>query len=217
MTDTDRNHQPLEGKADDTHVTLSQAILSPLNAIFQAQVHAARSFINLILQVGYPHLAVDAQGRTIKGNTPDEDERHRPYELEFHFDKEQDGEKQRFKVRIPALAMVPLNSLAIDSAEFNFGMKVKDIRRFRQMQEAEATELKREDKDAEYKRKWFLVDNPITFAGTISSKPGQKMLEQSNEAVIDIHIKLSQSPIPAALDNLLSVLTKSVEVESLNK
>lgn len=39
----------------DKELTLSAAILAPLNAIFEAQIHAARAFLNFILQMGFKH------------------------------------------------------------------------------------------------------------------------------------------------------------------
>lgn len=38
-----------------TDLSLSAALLAPLNAIFEAQVHAARSFLSFILQMGFRH------------------------------------------------------------------------------------------------------------------------------------------------------------------
>ena len=37
----------------DDSITLSAALLAPLNAIFEAQVHAARAFLSFILQMGF--------------------------------------------------------------------------------------------------------------------------------------------------------------------
>ncbi len=41
--------------ASNTDLSLSAAMLAPLNAIFEAQVHAARSFLSFILQMGFRH------------------------------------------------------------------------------------------------------------------------------------------------------------------
>src|SRR5690606_12458636 len=40
---------------DSNIVTLSEAFLAPLESIFKAQVHAARSFLSFILQMGFRH------------------------------------------------------------------------------------------------------------------------------------------------------------------
>lgn len=42
---------------------MSQALLAPLDAILKAQLHAARSFLNFLIQLGYPHQpVVDGDG-----------------------------------------------------------------------------------------------------------------------------------------------------------
>ena len=43
-----------EPEPDDS-ITLSAALLAPLNAIFEAQVHAARAFLSFVLQMGFRH------------------------------------------------------------------------------------------------------------------------------------------------------------------
>ena len=37
-------------------LNLSQALLAPLNAIFEAQIHSARTFLSFILQMGFRHI-----------------------------------------------------------------------------------------------------------------------------------------------------------------
>ena len=54
-----------EGDAASSPITLSQTILAPLDAVFQAQAHAARSFLNLVLQLGYPHRPVGDDGQPV--------------------------------------------------------------------------------------------------------------------------------------------------------
>jgi hypothetical protein len=44
-----------EAPAAQTVLSLSQALLAPLDALLKVQVHAARSFLNFLLQMGYPH------------------------------------------------------------------------------------------------------------------------------------------------------------------
>ena len=46
---------PTKNETKVTELTLSAAILAPLNAIFEAQIHAARAFLNFILQMGFKH------------------------------------------------------------------------------------------------------------------------------------------------------------------
>ena len=37
----------------DDQISLSAALLAPINSIFEAQIHSARAFLNFILQMGF--------------------------------------------------------------------------------------------------------------------------------------------------------------------
>jgi hypothetical protein len=43
------------GSNDGNTLSLAQALLAPLNSIFEAQVHASRAFLNFFLQMGFRH------------------------------------------------------------------------------------------------------------------------------------------------------------------
>lgn len=201
-------------------LTLSQAILSPLDSIFQAQIHAARSFLNMLLQIGYPHLVIDVDtGHPVTDEKVNPPENYKPYEIGFNFSQNNvDGKPQIYTASIPALALVPLNSLAISDAEFNFGLKVISVQDFEQIQDSERKSVEeKEGPGASSNRKWNLVKDPKSLKGIISSKPSDEMKKNSKEAFIDISIKLAKTPIPAALDNLLTSLTKSVVINENDK
>lgn len=44
-----------EEAADPNSLSLAEALLAPLNSIFEAQVHASRAFLNFFLQMGFRH------------------------------------------------------------------------------------------------------------------------------------------------------------------
>lgn len=192
------------GPATISPISLSQALLAPLDAIFKAQIHAARSFLNLILQIGYPHRPiVDSKGNpSAKGG--------KPYNQEFYYDVEINGEIQRRKVSVPTLALIPVAPLAIESAEFKLAMKVSNVQRHTQMQESEKESLKEEEKTGygHDKRPWFLVPDPVSIRGTIGpSSDGRE--ESGKESTIQIEVKVGKVPMPAGLDKLLTFLTQT--------
>lgn len=47
-------------------ITLSAALLAPLNGIFEAQIHAARAFLNFILQMGFRHKYTEKEIEILK-------------------------------------------------------------------------------------------------------------------------------------------------------
>lgn len=185
-------------------VSLSQAMLAPLDALFKSQIHAARSFLNLILQLGYPH---DDQAAAGTGDEPPPGPQ-KPFELEFAYSANDpvSNVSKDYVIKVPQLALVPINALTIDSAEIKMGLNVTHVDEHSQMQDSRA--------DPEAHRPWYLVQNPISLQGTISSNSSSssKGTDTSNTS-IDITIKLSKSSIPAALDNLLVSLSKSTEIK----
>jgi len=50
-----KDQEKSKPEEQDDSITLSAALLAPLNAIFEAQVHAARAFLNFVLQMGFRH------------------------------------------------------------------------------------------------------------------------------------------------------------------
>ncbi|MEH6649400.1 MAG: DUF2589 domain-containing protein [Motiliproteus sp.] len=183
-----------DGRAADTDISLEQALLAPLDSILKAQVHSARSFLNLILQLGYP----DA-------SDPDSD--GQPYSLKFKY---VDGEGGEQWVSIPALSLVPIAPLAVDSASFDLEMAVRKITKSRQMRTSVATE-----EQASADRPWFLVEKPVNIQGVIAP-PSQGQSEHHNEAQssIKISINVKSIPMPAGLSKLLTSLTQMGQIDA---
>ncbi|MBI5562355.1 MAG: DUF2589 domain-containing protein [Deltaproteobacteria bacterium] len=195
-------------QAEKVNLTLSQAILAPLDAVFKAQAHAARSFLNLVMQVGHPHRAVNADGTRII----EDDGGKRHYNMEFAFDVDVDGRKETRTVSVPALALLPIAPLAVEEASFKFGMRVKEIAPHRQMQESEDVELDKEGGTYNaYKRPWYLVSEPVSLCGQVAA-PG-KDTQRSSDATIEIEIKVGKMPTPAGLDKILTTLTQIGKME----
>lgn len=197
------------GKASDSVISLSQAILSPLDALFKAQIHAARSFLNLILQIGYPNIRINKETQMPLEEDLKDETRNRPFYVPFgHIVNDDKGNSAKYDINIPALALIPFNSLAIDSGEFKFGMNITYIDNHQQIQDSRAAEG-----DDDGKRPWYLVKDPVSMKGNITSGSGAKT-GSSQETTIDIYIKVSKSPIPAALDNLLTHLTQQTLINT---
>ena len=189
---------------DANELSLEQALLAPLNSILKAQLHSARSFLNLLLQLGYPH-------------TDDKLDGHRegePFHMEFkHYGD--DGSEQT--LRVPALSLVPIAPLAVDSANFELEMAVKKVssmqqmQKVRQEQEEESGEAEKGKADV---RPWFLVDKPVSIEGAIAP-PSTVGGEARNESQSSIKIKINVKsiPMPSGLDKLLTTLTNMGEVK----
>ena len=185
-----------EESVDDeaqTRLTLEQALLAPLDSILKAQLHSARSFLNLLLQLGYPHQDSSNDGR--------------PYSLDFKFT--QDGEVQ--KLSVPALSLVPISPLAVDSASFELEMSARRVVRQAQIRESEEDKALRRDGNEvydRYRRPWFLVDKPVNIEGDIVTNPtGEAAKHRESQSAIKININVKSIPLPSGLDKLLATLT----------
>lgn len=211
-----------EPKPPNRSLTLEQALLAPLDSILKAQLHSARSFLNMLLQLGYPHQGDsddDSKNSTDgpkgtgdekpqeKKKTPSE-----PYHLEFTF---KDKENKNQVLRIPALSLVPISPLAVDSANFELEMAANEVVSRRQIRTSESdNETKKYNAK---KRPWFLVDEPLDIRGEIiaptkSDEASKKQTESSIK--IDIHVK--SIPMPAGLNKLLTTLTAMGDIQELD-
>jgi hypothetical protein len=192
------------GYAAQNPVSLSQALLAPLDAIFKAQIHAARSFLSLLLQIGYPHQPLDEEGRPkIEEGTP--------RSQEFFYELEVNGKKERRKVSIPALALVPVAPLAVEEASFSFEMRAEWVDYHGQMQDSQKDQVSKDARADTRKRPWFLVSDPISIRGTLApSRPREPQTSQAS--TIQIQIKIARVSMPAGLDRLLTSLTQACAV-----
>lgn len=60
---------------DSNIVTLSEALLAPLNSIFEAQIHAARAFLSFLLQMGFRHRYTEEDKSYLRAEDTEENRR----------------------------------------------------------------------------------------------------------------------------------------------
>jgi hypothetical protein len=212
-----------ENAKQENILSLQQAILAPLDAIFMAQVHAARSFMNLVGQIGYPHLTKqDTLGGTpdnSSGTTSQENKTDLPYTADFKYtapDPLNPGKTKDYVITIPQLALIPLNPLAIDSANFKLGFRFSGATPHQQTRPSEIKRLTtkgtaNDDLEDAKTPPWALVQDPVDLNGTITSSPGDG--QNPADTVINIEIKISKTAMPNALDKLLATLSAAVTIQ----
>jgi hypothetical protein len=201
----DQEQQP----AAQASISLAQAVLAPLDAIFKAQLHAGRSFLNMLLQLGYPARPPGSEPPTdpVTGEVlPD-----RPYTMDFLHVVEDSGELKRRKLSIPALSLVPVAPLAVKGASFKFDMAVKRVER--------STLVTAGNKPVETQdtRPWFLVHEPLDIKGAIAPPATETGAggERHSEQTIHIELQVEQMKVPAGLDRLLTSLTQLASFRDL--
>lgn len=214
-----KDHPPADSSAPgepedkpERSLTLEQALLAPLDSILKAQLHSARSFLNMLLQLGYPHDSRSDNPDKAAGAGDDHPGPSEPYHMEFAF-RDEDDEKQVLKV--PALSLVPIAPLAVDSASFELEMAAEQVVERTQLRSSEKSHLgDHEAKFNDRKRPWFLVDNPVDIRGEIIA-PTQtdQASKKQTQSAIKINIQVKSVPMPAGLSKLLTTLTNISEVE----
>jgi hypothetical protein len=220
-------------------LNLSEALLAPLNAIFEAQVHAARSFLSFILQMGFRHKYTPADIKNLEEDVKDkeanekilatirEEEKARieiknlrnlqldgtitdeqTLDLKLLLSKWDDLHSQDFVyiddrgnenwVSIPNLALIPVKPLSIDTAGFQFDMKINDT--------YENYNTIKGSAKADYERPWFLIQ-PKRLTGSIASKSASE-----TEATISIQISIKSTEMPNGLNRLLTMMNESSRI-----
>lgn len=218
-----------------SHITLSQAILAPVQSLLQAQTHAARSFLNLLLQTGFDHKGVRNSGDLVDNASTDNNSQNSAphsdkdndgvYRLAFEQTRvNADGEEEKVTVSIPTIAAIPMHPLAIEEAEVEFSMRLGienngDTRgdayvRAKSFSNAgqKARQTNRDgepDKYDQNERPWFLVDQPVDLQGQISPKQGG-----SDQPEVSVKMKVSQVEAPEALRRFISNLSDFSTIET---
>lgn len=206
------------GPAIDACISLSQAILAPLDALAKSQVHAARSFLNLVLQIAYPHLPLDKDGKPIQT-----DKEENLYYQNFKI-QNPDNPESGISISIPTLALVPVQPLVIDNAKYTVELSVENIQHHTQIQKSEEKTLRQElgaaqagtqtgtDDPPHAPRPWYLVSEPISVRGTLSPTDSGSQ----KKASIKMEINVSAAPTPAGLAKLLTMMTQQPNPVSHN-
>ncbi len=189
------------------NISLSQAILAPLLSVFKAQVHAARAFLNFLLQIGTPHIQTNEKGEPTFSSDKEE-----LYTQTFRFRRANEkNEEEVIEIKIPTLSLIPISPLDIDSAEFEFDFRVEDLHRHTQIQKSEEETVKNEKNYDRFYRPWYLIDEPINFKGNVAPRRGVESSTSSSQ-IMKIKIKLSRQPIPAGLDKLLTSFHQNISI-----
>lgn len=260
-----QDKKTISNNAIDDKLTLSAALLAPINSLFEVQIQAGRALLNFILQIGFKDkyskrdleieearlMEFKEKGLNVHGQKLEageeqiefdeklEDIRYREEILKtkerYYFlknkpklssdEKEEydklvknqadtgfldemysmdfkyfDGNNVEHKISVPALALVPVQPLAIKSASFDFFMSVDSkYENYEQMQPG---------RSGDSIRPWMFI-GPKRIKGTIGSEDSKK-----TSAGISIKVEVESTPLPQGLSNLLISLTQSTKIKN---
>lgn len=211
-------------------ISLSAALLAPINSIFEAQIHSARAFLNFILQMGFRHQPTKAE---LDGNENLQNEQKKIDEGKENIKKllkkrqqtgtltkEEIADLKELNINYGDLYHQSIDFIDQNGNEIFLGIPNLALLPIKPLaiQEAEfsyefsvASETDAYDQmgaalKKDQNRPWFLIKEPKSIRGSfITSK------ENSTERSIKINVKVGSTEIPYGLEKLLVHLTNSIE------
>ena len=222
--------------ASFSQLNLSEALLAPLNAIFEAQVHAARSFLSFILQMGFRHkyTPVDIKKLEEDKETNKEVLETINEELEARIEVERlrklqrDGtitDEQFLELKLLLSKWDDLHSqdfIYIDEEGKENWVSIPNLAlipvkplsidnasfQFNMSinDKYENYNTIKGSAKADYERPWFLIQ-PKRLTGNIASKSATE-----NQATISIQISVKSTEMPNGLNRLLTMMNESSRI-----
>jgi len=226
-----KDQEKSKPEEQDDSITLSAALLAPLNAIFEAQVHAARAFLNFVLQMGFRHKYSESEIAELRKEPAKNKEIINEIDREIDAKKriselEQKGtltikegnELQRLKIQWDDLRMQKFDYFDDKGNVSSFFIPNLAILPIKPLGVENANfkfelNVKKftEDfnqmgtvKGASGDRPWYLI-KPKRISGEFGKSEG-------NEKSIKIEVNVGTTDMPYGLDKLLTSLTNNVNV-----
>lgn len=222
--------------ASNTDLSLSAAILAPLNAIFEAQVHAARSFLSFILQMGFRHKYSESEKEALRKNPEgnkdildqlNQEERDKEIIRTLKTRRNQgeilnDDELSQLKNLMnkwDELRSLDFNYIDEEANEHLISipnlalipvkpLAIDDASFKFEMAVNHSRDFNtiRKNAKVDTKRPWFLVQ-PKQLTGNIISKE-----QASKQASISVEINIKSTEMPAGLGKLLASMNESSRI-----
>lgn len=216
-------------------ISLSSALLAPINSIFEAQIHAARAFLNFILQMGFRHQPskeeIEGNEEIKKFEKEKENARNRIMELlkerelnEGFLSGEKVAELKTLSARYGDLYYQNIEFIDQTGNEFLLNIPNLALLPIKPLAINEADfsyEFEVSSENTEYKqmgavykkpedekeRPWFLIKEPKSIRGRFAPRK-----EESSQASIRIQVKVGSTEMPYGLEKLMVHLTSNMEV-----
>lgn len=197
---------------------LHDFIAAPLNAVIEADLIAARKFVQYISDYGFEPARADddAQGANQRA-TASGQRRPRGFVgdmrmVSFSVDQvDPDGRTRTRMVRIPALSLVPLPLLQVKEADFRFSVRI--IEGYVEEKPGQLNLLSRpeDDEPDDYKNvTWRAVLVPESGKG----ERDDPSLRDAIDANLNVKLSVAQSDIPVGITRMLALMNESAHIGS---
>lgn len=213
-------------------ISLSAALLAPINSIFEAQIHSARAFLNFILQMGFRHRKKRKEFKTLEEyNTYLENTRKAKAEmkeifmerdLKGHISAEKIERLKELNANYGDLYNQSIDFIDNTGNEFQLCIPNLALLPFKPLAISEADfsyEFEVESENEEYKQNgasieaeqdegnpWFLIKHPKSLRGSFAERK-----EESSKRTIRINVKVGSTEVPYGLEKLMVHLTNTIE------
>jgi len=217
----------------DEKISLSAALLAPINSIFEAQIHSARAFLNFILQMGFRH-----RKKEDDFDSKEEYERHikeisdnkrkirtllQEKKTEGSLSEEKASELKKLNADYGDLFNQSIDF--IDNAGNEFQVSIPNLAllpikplaiseadfSYEFAVDSETRTFKQngaafENPEDDKGSPWFLIKEPKSIRGSIAESK-----EDSSSKTIKINVKVGNTEMPYGLEKLMVHLTNSIE------
>ncbi len=225
-------------------ISIAQAVLAPLDAIFKAQIHSARSYINMLWQLAYPHLPVDKNGQQQKAEKMHTlSDGSKVYEradgstFSFNSDGTVNNSAQLTDASISNTTNLnepytfPLSFKSAENGNTsNFTVEIPTIAmvpvtplgvesaevKFSMSVQETSSNVQMHGLQQTGNEQYGQHKRPWFLVDEPQSLTGHIEASGSTQSCIDIEIKLSKAPIPSALEKALTILSQNINVKPNN-
>ncbi len=189
---------------------LEDAIGAPLNAAVRAQAFAAKTTVDFIQEVGFIKDKDDPMGTAVADGGDSESGKVRNVTFSYEV-QNADDEKEKVKLIVPILTIVPIPFLRIDAMTIDFRFRITE-----QTSTYSTDQLTTNENTIKKKNKsfWFFFRRARSYSGTFTSSNSSVAKRSSrflSTATLDVHVHAVQDEIPAGLGRVLNILEDTIK------
>lgn len=218
-------------KSND-QISLSAALLAPINSIFEAQIHSARAFLNFILQMGFRHIPskddfdnqelYDSHMANLNNAKKEMKELLQDRKKEGYLSDEKTARLKELSADYGDLYHQSIDFIDSTGSEFQVSipnlallpikpLAISEADFSYEFQVASETETFKQNSAAIKPEKdkgspWFLIKDPKSIQGSIADRKAD-----SSQRTISINVKVGNTEMPYGLEKLMVHLTNSID------
>jgi Protein of unknown function (DUF2589) len=193
---------------------LQYLIAAPMVATVQADIYAAKAFVEFIEEYGFEELLFEEANNA--GNDKAKRNLGKLKMITFWYTYNQvvvkDGKETTIEkmvsVSLPSISMVPMPLLQVSDAQYNFDIRITGMYTNQVIPSSEEGNLMRTNETIKRKKRDKLPSVKATYT-PLASETTPNSIAPSLMANMRVKINMRQADIPAGISNLLNIVTES--------